>query len=326
MHRDHARLTLFVLLAATPSLSHAQPGVAYPSKPVRVIVAYPPGQAIDILARVLAQRLTDRTGQQFIVDNRPGASGIIGTEIGAKATADGYTLTMSSVGAFSGNPHLFAKLPYDPLRDFEGITRLVNVPLMLFAAPNVPADSVKELVALGARKGSNLTYATTGSGNTSHLLMELFKGTVKAGYTQVNYKGSAAAHTDMIAGRVDLMFDTVTAAAPHVLAKRLKGMAVSNARRSPALPDLPTFVEAGVAGFVHPSWIGVCAPRGVPAPVLAGLNALFVAAVRDAELKPRFEQMGMEPSGDEQSAFHAFIRAEFDKWGKVIRDAGIRLE
>ena len=314
-----------VLVGATAPVV-AQGPDNYPTKPVRILVGFPPGQATDIIARAVAQKLGDMWGQQVIVDNRPGAAGIIASELAAKATPDGYTLLMSSSGPLAINTGLYAKLPYDPVKDYEPITVTASVPLVLVVNPSLPVTSLKELVALAKSKPGQLNYASGGSGVTNHLAMELFKSAAGLEINHIPYKGSTPALTDLIAGQVPFMFETGLATIPLIKAGKLRAIAVSSARRTVALPEVPTVAESGYRGFEAVAWVAFVAPAGIPAPVLSRLSADTLKILRMPDVRERFLGLGAEPVGNTPAEFRTYLRAEIAKWGKAVKDSGARVD
>ncbi|HTO50165.1 MAG TPA: tripartite tricarboxylate transporter substrate binding protein [Burkholderiales bacterium] len=298
----------------------------YPNKPVRMVVGFPPGQATDIVARAVAQKLTESLGQSVFVDNRPGAAGIIGTEVAIKAGGDGYTLLMSSSGPLAVNPGLYAKLPYDPLRDLAPITLVASVPLFLVAHPSLPANNVPELIALAKQRPGEINYASGGSGVTNHLVMEMFKSAAGVNLVHVPYKGGPPALTDLIAGQVSVMFETGPGALPHVRSGKLKALATGGARRSVAMPELATVAEQGIAGFDGVAWIGFVAPAGTPRAIVDRLNEETVKILALPDVRERFVSQGAEPVGNSPGEFAAYIKAEIAKWGKVIRESGAKVD
>ncbi len=246
---------------------------SYPSRPIRIIAQFQPGTSTDILARIVAQKLTEAWSQQVVVDNRPGAGAVVGTEIGARAAPDGYTLTMGVSSAFGINPSLYSKLPYEALRDFAPIANIALTPQTLVASPSFAAKSVKELVAIAKATPGGVNYASLGSGSTSHLTMEMFKSAAGIQVNHVPYKGSPAAHADVMSAQVPIKDDAIHATLPHIKSTRLRGLGIGTLTRSPFLPDLPTIAEAGYPGFEAVGWIGIVGPAKTPAPVLDKLNA-----------------------------------------------------
>jgi len=298
----------------------------YPNRPVRIIAQFTPGTSTDILARVIGQKLTETWGQQVVVDNRPGAGGVVGTEIGAKAAPDGYTLTMAVSSAFGINPSLYAKLPYDAIRDFAPITNIALTPQTLVTNPSFAAKSVKELVALAKGKPGQVNYASLGSGSTSHLTMEMFRSAAGIQLNHIPYKGSPAAHAELFSGQIPIMFDAIPAVLPHVRSGRLRGLGIGAAKRSPFLPDVPTIAESGYPEFEAVGWIGIAAPARTPAPVLDQLNAEVVRIINTPEMKARLATLAFTPVGDTREQFARFIQSEIAKWGRAVRESGAKAE
>ena len=298
----------------------------YPNRPIRIIAQFTPGTSTDILARVIGQKLTETWGQQVVIDNRPGAGGVVGTELGAKAAPDGYTLTMAVSSAFGINPTLYAKLPYDAIRDFAPITNIALTPQTLVAYPGYAAKSVKELVALAKTRPGQLNYASLGSGSTSHLTMEMFRSAAGIQLNHIPYKGSPAAHAELFSGQIPIMFDAIPAVLPHVKSGRLRGLGIGTLKRSPFLPDVPTIAESGYAGFEAVGWIGIAAPARTPAPILDKLNAEIVRIINTAEMRERLATLAFTPVGDTREQFARFIKSEIAKWGKAVRESGAKAE
>jgi tripartite-type tricarboxylate transporter receptor subunit TctC len=299
---------------------------SYPAKPVRIIVPLAPGGNVDIVARSLAQQLTDSMGQQIIVDNRPGASSLVGTQLAAKAPADGYTL-LAIANTFAMVPSIVSNPGYDPLKDFAGITLTCLVPQVLVVNPALPVKTIKELIALAKAKPGQLTYATSGPGGTGHMATELFSRQVGVKMLHVPYKGNAQAIIDVIGGQVMLMFDQVSTSEPYIKAGKLRGLAVSSLQRSPLFPDLPTIDEAGVKGFEDITFNGLVAPAGTPREILVRVNEEVAKIVRAPALHNRFIERGVElKASASPEEFTAYIKAEFDKKAKLAHDAGIKLD
>ena len=317
-------MTRFLLLFLIAFSLHAQ--TDYPSKPIRIIVQFTPGTSTDIIGRLVGQKLTEAWGQPVVVENRPGAGAIIGTEAAAKAPADGYTLVMAVSSAFGINPGLVPNLPYDVMRDFALITNVVLTPQTLIVPAASPVKSVKELVAAAKAKPGVLNYGSLGSGSTSHLTMELFRSTAGIQLTHVPYKGSPPAYTDLFSGNLQLMFDAVPAVIPHAKSGKLRALAVGSSSRSPFLPDVPTVAESGYPGFEAVGWIGLAAPTKTPEAVLNKINAEVVKALGTADMKERLAGLGVTPVGDTREQFTAFVRSEIAKWGKLIRDNAIKAD
>jgi tripartite-type tricarboxylate transporter receptor subunit TctC len=308
---------------AAAAATHAQ---NYPTRPIRIIAQFTPGTSTDILARVIGGKLSETWGQQVVVDNRPGAGGVVGTELGAKAAPDGYTLTMAVSSGFGINPTLYAKLPYDAIRDFAPITNIALTPQTLVAYPGYAAKSVKELVALAKEKPGQVNYASLGSGSTSHLTMEMFRSAAGIQLNHIPYKGSPAAHAELFSGQIPVMFDAIPAVLPHVKSGRLRGLGIATLKRSQFLPDVPTIAESGYRGFEAVGWIGIAAPAKTPAPVLDRLNAEIVRTINTPEMKERLATLAFTPVGDTREQFARFIKAEIAKWGKAVRESGAKAE
>jgi tripartite-type tricarboxylate transporter receptor subunit TctC len=308
---------------AAAAATHAQ---NYPTRPIRIIAQFTPGTSTDILARVIGGKLTEAWGQQVVVDNRPGAGGVVGTELGAKAAPDGYTLTMAVSSGFGINPTLYAKLPYDAIRDFAPITNIALTPQTLVAYPGYGARSVKELAALAKEQPGQVNYASLGSGSTSHLTMEMFRSAAGIRLNHIPYKGSPAAHAELFSGQIPVMFDAIPAVLPHVKSGRLRGLGIATLKRSPYLPEVPTIAESGYPGFEAVGWIGIAAPARTPAPVLDRLNAEIVRIINTPEMKERLATLAFTPVGDTREQFARFIKAEIAKWGKAVRESGAKAE
>jgi tripartite-type tricarboxylate transporter receptor subunit TctC len=321
---------LALVAAFVPRIAQAQAqadaAAAYPSKPIRYVVPYPPGGPLDIVARVLGQKLAERWGQAVIVDNRAGAGGNIGVDLVAKAPADGYTIVMGAVATHAINVHLYAKLPFDPIRDFAPVVLITQVPNILVVNPQVAARSVKELIALAKAKPGSLNFGSGSTGSAGHLAGELFKTTAGVDMVHVPYKGAAPAVADLLAGQVQIMFDNLSSALPNVKSGRLRALAVTTAKRSPQVPDLPTIAEAGLPGFDVSTWFGIFAPAATPRPVVAKLNRELVATLGLPEVRERLAQLGAEPAPNTPEEFAAFVRAELAKYGKVVKASGARVD
>jgi tripartite-type tricarboxylate transporter receptor subunit TctC len=322
MNKGIARL---LILAAATGCTAAL-AQAYPSRPIRIIAQFQPGTSTDILARVIAQKLSAAWGQQVVVDNRPGAGAIVGTELGARAVPDGYTLTMGVSSAFGINPSLYSKLPYDAVRDFAPITNIALTPQTLVAGPSFGPKSVKELVAAAKAKAGTINYASLGSGSTSHLTMEMFKSAAGIQLNHVPYKGSPAAHADVMAGQVPIMFDAIPAVLPHIKSGKLRALGIGTRARSPFLPDLLTIEESGYPGFEAVGWIGIVAPAKTPDAILNKVNAEIVRMLKEPDVKQRLDALAFTPVGDTRAEYAAFIKTEIEKWGKAVRDSGAKAE
>ena len=298
----------------------------YPSKPVRFIIPYPAGSSSnDIFGRVLALRLSDDLGQQFVVDNRSGASGHIGGEMVAKAAPDGYTLLLGTNGGIAISPSV-SKLAYDPLRDLAPVTLFGIVPYIMVVHASVPANSVAEFIALARAKPGQLRFASSGVAGTPHLCGEMLKALARIDLLHVPYKGGAPATIDLLGGHVQAYFSGIPAQFPHVRAGRVKALAITTLKRSAAMPELPTFDESGVAGYDANSWMGVFAPARAPVALIQRLHARIEAIMKSADMREPMIAQGVEPVALGPQAFAASIRADFEKYAKLIKEAGIRLE
>ena len=325
MNKVLLTLTAFVAAASALAQPAPKPGGVYPSKPVRVIVPFAPGGSNDIMGRLVAQRLGESTGQTFIVDNRPGAGGIIGTEIVAKAQPDGYTLLVMSA-TLTVNPSLQRKLPYDTLKDLAPITNIAAAPLMLVVHPSVPARSVAELLAYARAQPDKLNFGSGGPGSTPHLAGEMLKSMARVRMTHVPYKGGGPALTDLVGGQIQLMLENIPSTLPHVKVNRLRALAVTGPKRSPLVPEVPTLSEAGVQGYELVGWNGLFAPAGTPRNIVAYLQGETARALSQPEVKERLSALGAEGVGNTPAEFSAFVRAELKKWAQVVRDANIKLD
>ena len=312
-----------LLLALICTAAGAQ--TAYPSKPIRLLVGYPPGGATDIVARILAQKLGERLGQPVVVDNLPGAGGIIATDKAAKAAPDGYTLLLANT-AHGINPSLYKSLPYDAVASFAPVIKVADLTLVLVVNPAFPARSVRELIALAKARPGELHYASSGVGQSLHLAAELMKSMAGVDIVHVPYKGSAPARADLLAGQVEMMFESAIGVMPFVQAGRLRALGVSGAQRSPAMPDVPTLSEAGVAGYEASGWLGILAPAGTPAAIVASLNADMNAVLRQADVSGLLADNGADVAGGSPDQFAAFVATEIAKWAKVVKATGIKPE
>jgi tripartite-type tricarboxylate transporter receptor subunit TctC len=314
---------LILLLCAFAVPAFAQP---YPAKPVRVIVPYPPGGGNDTLGRLFAAKLSERMGQSFVVENRPGAGTMIGTEAAAKSTPDGYTILLSSIATHALSPNLYARVPYDPIKDFAPITLLGIAPTVMVVNKDLPARTLGELVSLAKAQPGNFTYASGGNGTPPHINGEVFKALAGVDLLHVPYKGGGPALADLIAGRVHVMLDTAASAMPHVRGGRLRALAISAPQRSPEYPDVPTFAEAGLPQYETNAWYSMHAPAGTPPDIVRRLNSELVAILKDPDILARFKQLSTEPVGNSPEEFAAFVRTELDKYARIIKAANIRLD
>ncbi len=312
------------LAALISLLSVAAAAQDYPSRPIRVIVPFAPGGGLDITARLVGQKLTERWGQNIVIDTRPGAATILGTEIASKAPPDGHTLLMITT-TFAINPGLYAKLPYDPGKDFSPITQINAQPNIVVVSPTLPAKSVKDLIALAKAKPGELTFASPGAGSAPHLSAEMFQRAAGVSMIHVPYKGIPPAVTDVLGGRVTMLFTTTISAAPHIKSGKLRAVAITSGKRLASMQDVPTIGET-LPGYEAEAFQGMIAPAGVPSAVVEKLSAEVGRIVRTPEMTERFSLDGAVPVGSSPKAFAAFLRAEMQKWSKVIRDANIKLE
>jgi len=300
---------------------HAQP--QFPAKPIRIIVAYTPAGTTDILARAIGQKFTEAWNQSVIVDNRPGANGNIGTEVAAKAPADGYTLLMATAGTHGINPGLYPKLPYDAIKDFVPITLAAIVPNIVVVNNSLPVKNVKELIAYGKANPGKLTYGSPGVGSTGHLSSELFKTMTGIGMVHVAYKGSAPTLQDLMAGQLQVVIDNIPPYLPQVKAGKIRALAVTSLKRSPAAPELPTVDEHGVKGYDAAAWFGLFAPAGTPEDVAAKIASETQRILRLADMRDRLLGLGAQPAGVSGDEFGRFVQDEIAKWAKVIRSANV---
>ena len=301
-------------------------GQAYPAKPIRLIVPQPPGGGNDTIARMISQKLSVTLKQQFAVDNRAGAGGLIGAEIAAKAPADGYTLLLGNVAVLAIIPNVQKKAPYDPSKDFAPISLIASAPLLVVVHPSLPVTSVRQLIALAKAKSGQLNYASNGVGSSTHLATEMFKMMTKCDLVHVPYKGLSPATTDLLSGQVQLMFSSAVAMMPHVKAGRLRAIAMTGAKRSAAIPEIPTVAEAGVADYESGSWYGIVAPAGTPRTIIELLHQEIAAAVRSPDITDRLVAEAVIPVGGSPAEFAAHIQKEFTRIGQVIRSSGARFD
>lgn len=325
---NKALVAMALVVTATAGVLSAAPAQAqgtWPDKPLKLVVPYPAGGNADNTARLLATQLGQRLGQQVVVDNRPGGSGTIGAAAVAKAPADGYTLLLDAT-AFTVNPSLFPKLPFDAAKDFAPISLVLQVPLLMVVPANSPFQSVADLVKAAKARPGHLTYASAGNGGAQHLAGELFKQGQKVAITHIPYRGGAPALTDLIGGQVDMMFSATTASGPFVKSGKLRALAISSPRRVEGWESVPTVAESGVPGFQVSEWNGLFAPAGTPRPVLERLEAETRAIVASPEMKKRFAELGVQGVGSSAQEFSSFLKAETTKWAEVIRTSGIRID
>ncbi len=317
-----ARLSLAVTLAFAAALAHAQ---SYPAKPVRVVVPFPPGAGADITTRLVTPKLSDALGQQFVVDNRPGAAGHIGGEIVAHSPADGYTL-LSTPASIVISESLYKKLTYKLATDLEPVAPMASTPFILVVHPSLPVKTVKELVALAKQKPGELLFASTGNGGTPHLAMEIFMLQTHTKTVHVPYKGTPAAVTDVISGQVHMMFANTLSVLPHIKSGRLRPIAIGSAKRSVATPEIPTVAESGVPGFEAITWFGMLAPAGTPREIINRLNAEITRAVNTPEVREKLVGQGADPFTMTPEQFKKFFLAEIAKWAKAVKAAGVTIQ
>jgi tripartite-type tricarboxylate transporter receptor subunit TctC len=320
-----ARWMLFVMLviAHVPLIGHVD-AQAYPNRPMRMVIPNPPGGTLDIVARILTPKMTELSGQQVIIDNRPGADTIIGTEIVARAPGDGYTMVLQTVPLVT-NPALFKKLPFD-VSDLAPVSLMVAVPFVLVVNNAVPAKSVKELIALARAQPGKLSYGSAGNGSNLHVAAELFNNLTGTKMLHVQYKGGGPALVAVLGGEVNLCYLSIAAAAPHIKAGKLRALAATSAQRSAVLPELPTIAETGVPGYEFTTWVGALVPRATPAATVNALNGLIVKAVRSPDLTARFTDQGANIIASSPAEFAAHIKTELARWAKVVKESGIKAE
>ena len=314
-----------VILTGAGSAANAQTAGAFPVKPVKLVVPFAPGGPNDILARIVGQKWNEAWGHPAIIENRGGAGGTIGVEYGSKAPPDGYTIIMGGMSNLAVAVGMYSKLGYDP-HELTPITNIAIVPYVLAVNPRVPAKNVAELIAVAKLKKSLLSYGSSGTGAVSHLAAELFKSMSGTDLVHVPYKGTAPAITDVIAGQIDMMFADYAAIAPHAKVGKLRMLAVAGGKRSANAPELPTIGESGVKGYAVDAWFGLVAPPGMAKDIVARINTVTVNALKSADVRQRFGELGYEPIGDTPEQFGATIRSDIDKYVRVVRQAGIKAE
>lgn len=318
------RLFMLAMLALTvPGTLLAQ---TFPSKPVKILIGFPAGGPLDAHARLLADKLAAQLGQPVVIDYKAGAGGTVGAEAVARSEPDGYTLLMANTGTMVINPAIYSRLSYQTLKDFAPVARTAQQPLALLVNPAVPARSVAELVALAKAHPGQLNYGSAGNGGISHLVPEMFKRATGTFIVHIPYKGSAPAFTDLMAGQVQLMAESIPQAAQYVKAGKLRALAVTSGQRNPALPDVPTMIEAGVKGFDVVGFYGVLAPAGTPRPVLERLSAAFKAVLESPDLRSRMVQQGADPAFLGHEDFGRFLAAELPRWAQAVKDSGAKLD
>jgi tripartite-type tricarboxylate transporter receptor subunit TctC len=318
-------LRAMLLLAAALTSFHAG-ALPYPSKPIRFVVPYPVGGPLDTVARLLAQRVSDRIKQPIIIDNKAGAGGNIGADLVAKAPPDGYTLLMGAVATHAINPTLYTSIPYDAGKDFLPVTQIASTPNVLVVNPSLPVHDVREFIAYAKANPGKLNFGSGSTGSAGHLAGELFKSMAGVDMTHVPYKGAAPAMTDLIGGRIDLMFDNLASSLAQVKAGKIRALAVTTAKRTPLAPDLPTIAESGLQGFDINTWFGLFVPAGTPREVVDLLHDEFVRALAEPEVREKMLALGAEPVGSTPAQFAAYIRSESAKYARIIKASGAKAD
>lgn len=314
------------MIAAAALCAMPAHGQSYPTKTIRLIVPFAPGGPNDFLGRLVGQKVTEQIGHTVVVENRGGAGGTVGMDAAAKSAGDGYTLAMGGTSNMAVAPSLYRKLPYDPVKDFTAIINVAHVPYALAVNPTVPAKTVKEVIALAARKPGDLSYGSSGTGSVSSLAAELLNAMSKVSIVHVPYKGTAPALTDVVAGQIDMMFADLAVIQPHATAGKLRVIAVTGAKRLSSAPNLPTIAESGLPGYDVSPWFGVVAPAGVPRDIVTKLNTIIGAGLKSQDVLQRLNTLGYEPIGGTPEQFAATIKSDIAKYGKVIRAAGIKAD
>lgn len=320
------RLFIITALVAAVFCGRDAWSQAYPAKPIRVVVPFSAGGGADIFARIMGKKMGENMGQPFVTDNRAGASGIIGCEIVARAVPDGYTLLMGTTGTHTTNPAVYAKLPYDPLKDYAPVSLVAESPFVLLVHPSLPVKSVKELIAFAKTRPGQLTYGSSGIGSSSHLGFELFNLMAGIKGVHVPYKGLAPATSDTIAGQLIMTWNSITASAPYIRNKQLRALGIGSARRSALMPDIPTITEAGLQGYELGSWYGIFTPAGTPPEIVRRLRSEAVKAIADPGLKEQFAALGAEPVGSTPEEFVEVLKRDIVKWAKVAHAANVKAE
>lgn len=315
-------MTLFGSLA---SLSAVAQGADYPSKPIKIVVTFPPGGSADAIIRILSTRLNDKMGQPLVIDNRPGAGGNIGLSVVAKAAPDGYVLGVGAAGGLTANSSLYPQMPFDVAKDFQPITMLAAIPFVLVGHPSVPADNMQQLIAYAKSQPGKVSIGHGGNGTAMHLSTALFTQMTDLKMIEVPYRGSGPAAMDTLSGQIQLSITDLAAALPHIKAGKLKAFAVTSPKRLNNLPEVPTLSESGLTGYDSTGWFGLVAPAGTPAAIIQRLHTEFTAALNDEAIKTQMRQSGMEPVATSMEGLDAYIKSETQKWAKVIRQANIKL-
>ena len=317
------RKALFLLLAIFCGSAQAQ---SYPSRPVRIIVGFAAGGPSDIVARIVAQQLTDRLGRSVVVENRPGATGMIGAEVVAKAPPDGHALYLASQTTHAVAPYMYAKAPYDPIRDFTTVSLVAHNPLLCTTHPSLNVKSIKELIALAKARPGDLNFATGGQGSSPHMSVELLKSMTGIKMVAIHYKGDGAAISDLLGGQVPIMFASIAGLLPHTKTGKLRGIAVTGAKRSTIAPEFPTVAESGLKGYEVVTWFGILATAGTPSEIVARLNTELVQMVTVPAVKEKITGLGLEIVGNSSAEYAAFLKEENVKWGNMVKALGLRAE
>jgi tripartite-type tricarboxylate transporter receptor subunit TctC len=325
MKRGISAAALVIGAAMSPA-AFAQQAGAYPARPVKMIMPFPAGGPTDILGRLLGQKLAETWGQNVVIDNRPGGGGQIGAVLAAKSPPDGYTLFLAGITTLAIAPYVQKNMQYDPLRDFQLVTQTTLSPLLLMSHPTLPATTLKAFIALAKARPGEINYASSGPGGSGHLAGELFKSVTQTNLVHVPYRGAPPALNDLVAGHVQMMFGTMLAAVPQVRNGKIRALAVTGPKRSVAVPDVPTFAEAGLPGYDASSWNGIVVPAGTPQPVVAKLSADLVKILHTPNVLERLESDGPIPIGNTPEQFLAFVKAEQAKWSRVVREAHVRID
>ena len=319
------RLLVCMILALGAFATAMAQGQEYPTKPVRIVVPFAPGGGSDFIGRFIAQKLSERLGQQFIVDNRPGAGGNLGAEIALKSAPDGYTLLLIA-GSYTVNPSLYPKLAFDPANDITPIIQLSQGPFVVAVHPSLPVKTLKELIDLAKKQPDKLSYASAGQGSITHVASELFLDMAKIKVVHIPYKGTSPALNDAIAGNVQLIFGSVASSLQHIKSGRLRGLAVTTSKRISAAPELPTVAEAGVPGYEVILWHGLIGPKGMPKSIVDRLNSEATQILKSKAMEELLAADGVSPAGGTPEKFHATIKSDLERWQKVVQQAGIKLE
>jgi len=320
------RLLGAALLAAASLVSFAAACAAYPDKPIHFVVPYPAGGPLDAVARLLAQKVSDRLKQPVVVDNKPGAGGNIGADLVAKSAPDGYTLLMGAVATHAINPTLYASIPYDAQKDFIAVTQIASTPNVLVVNPSLPVHDVKEFIAYAKANPGKLNFGSGSTGSAGHLAGELFKSMAGVQMTHIPYKGAAPAMNDLIGGQIQLMFDNLASSLAQVKAGKIRALAVTTAKRTPLAPDLPTIAESGLAGFDINTWFGLFVPANTPHEIVSLLHDEFVRALHEPDVREKMTAMGAEPVGSTPEQFAAYIRSEAQKYARIIKASGAKAD